>query len=78
MRDRHVERCRLAMADGSWWTLAELAEEIGCSEAAASARVRDLRKNAYGSHEVLCRHTGPGGLHRYRLVLGGEANNVPA
>lgn len=65
--DRHVEKCRLAMLLGDWWTLSELAEEIGCSEAAASARVRDLRKAAFGAHRILCRHTGPGGLHKYRI-----------
>lgn len=72
-RDRHVEKCRFAMIGGGWWTLAELAEVIGCSEAAASSRVRDLRKSAHGGHRVVCRHTGPGRLHKYRLVPSREA-----
>lgn len=68
MKDLHVERCRLAMLKKDWVTLEELAPEIGCSESAASSRIRDLRKPAYGNHRIACRRTGPGGLHKYRLV----------
>jgi DNA-binding Lrp family transcriptional regulator len=66
------------MRAGGWWTLAELAEVIGCSEAAASARVRDLRKAIHGAHKVLCRRTGPGNLHKYRLILTREESNCEA
>lgn len=78
MRDRHVIRCRVAMGDGRWHTLADLALAIGCSEAAASARVRDLRKTAHGGHTVFCRRTGPGNLHKYRLSINPEGNTHEA
>lgn len=69
MSDRHIEICLAAMRDYQWHTLPELADEIGCSEAAASARVRDLRKSKYGGHTVRCvRAPGQNGLHLYRLV----------
>jgi DNA-binding Lrp family transcriptional regulator len=38
--DRVVEY----MADGEWRTLPQIARACGCSEAGASARLRDLRK----------------------------------
>ena len=55
------------MADGQEHTLAELANGIGCTEAAASARIRDLRKARFGAHEVERRRVS-GGLFVYRLA----------
>lgn len=63
---------RQAMSDGRWWTLADLAREVGrllgrrASEAAISARIRDLRKPQFGGHQVTPRNEG-GGLWVYRL-----------
>lgn len=37
------------MSDGQWRTLPEIAEACGCSEAGASARLRDLRKTKFQS-----------------------------
>ena len=50
-----------------WWTLAELAAEAQGSEAAVSARLRDLRKKRYGQHIVERKYVG-NGLWAYRLV----------
>ena len=56
------------MKDGRWYSLADLAEYAGGSEAACSARLRDLRKSKYGSHTVSRWHVG-NGLYKYRLVV---------
>lgn len=56
------------MADGKWRTLAQITAEIGGSEAGVSARLRDLRKEKYGSLEVQRRHLNHG-LWDYRLVI---------
>lgn len=55
-----------AMSDGGWWTLPELARVGQCSVAAASARVRDLRKPKFGGHEVERRYQGEG-VWKYRM-----------
>tara|TARA_R110000744_G_scaffold74887_1_gene149310 strand:+ start:659 stop:1024 length:366 start_codon:yes stop_codon:yes gene_type:complete len=64
-----LERVRFLMTNpaGSWWTLSELAERTGSSEAGISARIRDLRKEKNGSHAVeSVRHRD--GLWRYRVA----------
>jgi len=56
-----------AMTDGQWWTLMQLAQVGRCTEAAASARVRDLRKTRFGNHRI--EHVRVrGGLWRYRMT----------
>lgn len=55
------------MCDGQEHTLAELAEATGGSEAAVSARLRDFRKERFGSWIVHRRRIG-GGLFAYRLA----------
>jgi hypothetical protein len=56
-----------AMRDNGWWTLTQLAQVGRCTEAAASARIRDLRKIRFGSHHI--EHVRVrGGLWRYRLL----------
>jgi hypothetical protein len=60
-----------AMQDGDWHTLEGIARAAKCSEASASARLRDLRKPRWGSHTVerrRCEATGCSGLFFYRLV----------
>jgi hypothetical protein len=54
------------MQDGAWRTLAEVSAVVGGSEAAVSARLRDLRKEKYGAHEV-DRQRIEAGLWKYRL-----------
>jgi hypothetical protein len=56
------------MKDGRWYSLADIAEYAGGSEAACSARLRDLRKQKYGSRQIDRRHIGTSGLWHYRLV----------
>jgi len=63
----HLERVLALMQGGGWWTLVDLATEAGCSEASASARLRDLRKSKFGGHNVERRHV-ENGLWKYRLV----------
>ena len=57
----------MVMSDRQWHTLAELAGRIGGSEAGVSARLRDLRKAKFGSHQVDRVHR-TNGLWEYRLV----------
>lgn len=64
------ERVRALMADGRWWTLKQLAERVGASEAGVSARVRDLRKARFGGFEVERRRVGNG--FEYRMTRGPE------
>jgi hypothetical protein len=53
-------RVQAIMSDGHWHTLAELAAKTGGSEAACSARLRDLRKPKFGGHRVIRRHVERG------------------
>lgn len=54
------------MRDGKWRTLAEISAATGAPEASASARLRDLRKERYGSYTVDRSYVSHG-LWRYRL-----------
>lgn len=56
------------MKDGEWRTLKELAALVEGSEAALSARLRDLRKERYGAHDVKREHVEDG-VWAYRLVV---------
>lgn len=64
---RALEAVALFAADGCWHTLAEIAEAVGCSEAGASARLRDLRKARFGGKQVE-RMRVAGGLWAYRIA----------
>jgi DNA-binding HxlR family transcriptional regulator len=56
------------MQDGSWRTIPEIVETIpNATPQSISARLRDLRKEKYGSHTVEREHVGRG-LYAYRLV----------
>lgn len=59
-----------AMTDGEWWTLSQLAGRTGGSEAAVSARIRDLRKHRFGRHTVEAERVEgtKGRLWHYRLT----------
>lgn len=61
-----LQRVYEAILDGSWHTLAELAVACQGSEAAVSARLRDLRKPRFGEHTIDREYVG-NGLWRYRL-----------
>ena len=62
-----LDRVKHRMADGNWWSLWELSERTGGSEASVSARLRDLRKKKFGGHTVERRYVGRG-LWEYRLT----------
>lgn len=55
------------MQDGKWRTLSDISARVEGSEASLSARLRDLRKSKYGSHDVK-RERIEGGLYRYRVA----------
>lgn len=60
------------MQDGEWHTLSWIRDRVGKgSEAAISARLRDLRKARFGAYEVQRRRKGSfnAGLFEYRLVI---------
>lgn len=61
-----LERVRTVMSDGQWHTIPELARKAIGSEAAVSARLRDLRKVRFGSCNVERRRI-TGGLFEYRI-----------
>jgi hypothetical protein len=56
------------MSDGAWWTLADLAGRVNASTQSVSARIRDLRKECFGAHDVRGEQVKRG-LWRYRLVI---------
>lgn len=58
-----------------WWTLAEIVEHVGGSEASVSARLRDLRKPQFGAFVVERRRRGEPkrGLFEYRVTKGDTA-----
>jgi hypothetical protein len=59
------------MSDSAWHTIEEIAREVGCSEAGASARLRDLRKEKFRErfpNRGVERENIGGGLWRYRLL----------
>ena len=62
-------RVWLALQEGEWLTLNELATRVGAPEASVSARLRDLRKKRFGNHEVARRSRGErkSGLFEYQL-----------
>ncbi len=65
-----MQRVHRLMHDGQWRTLHEIAEATACLETAASARLRDFRKERFGRHVVERRRVpGRPGLFEYRLVL---------
>jgi len=51
------------MSDQRWRTLSDIGTAVEGSEASLSARLRDLRKQKYGAHEVQRESVG-GGLFR--------------
>ena len=55
------------MSDGNWRTLDEIAFVVKGSEAACSARLRDLRKPKYGSREIERKRVADG-LWQYRMI----------
>ena len=66
-----LERVWALMSDGQWRTLREIAFRAGGTEAAVSARLRDLRKPRFGGYVVDRRRVeGVSGLWEYRVWSG--------
>lgn len=67
------------MADARWRTLAEISDQTHDPEPSISARLRDLRKPAFGGHIIDRRHRGPAehGLYEYRLVPAQTTTDPP-
>ena len=62
-----LDRVRELMRDGQWRTLHDILVAVdGASEAAISARLRDLRKAKFGLFHVERRRVA-GGLFEYRV-----------
>lgn len=68
--ESQLEKVRELMGDGSWRTLQEIQKAVGGSEAGISARLRDLRKERFGSYVVNRRRLGDPslGLFQYQLL----------
>ena len=69
------------MQNGGWKTLPQIATKVGGSEAAVSARLRDLRKPKFGGYLVEKRRVGnpTDGVWEYRLLLQpGSQQQAPA
>lgn len=73
-----LKRVKALMADGRWRTLAEIREVTGGSEAGVSARLRDLRKRAFGKYTVERRRRGKpkAGLWEYRVLARYEQGDL--
>jgi len=65
---RQLDAVRVLMLDGRWRTLPEIAAQVEGSEAAISARLRDLRKTKFGAFDVQRRYLAHG-LFEYRIKL---------
>ena len=76
LRKQH-ERIRNLMLDGTWRTLAEIAEFTEDPEASISAQLRHLRKKRFGSFclEKQRRGEAEHGLWEYRLLKPGPNSN---
>lgn len=55
------------MADGKWWTVWMLAERCACMETTASAKMRDLRKRAYGQFKIEGRRLPNSAAYEFKL-----------
>lgn len=63
-----LARVHARMTDGNWHTLADLARTCHGSEASVSARLRDLRKDRFGAHDIRRRRTDTDGLFEYAML----------
>lgn len=55
------------MLDGRWRTLSQIASEVESPESSVSARLRDMRKERFGSHDVEREYISKG-QWKYRLT----------
>lgn len=66
LNKQHARVYRI-MQDGAWHDLREVSAKTGDPEASVSARLRDFRKERFGSHTVERKHIH-GGRWLYRLI----------
>ncbi|VTR96021.1 unnamed protein product [Gemmata massiliana] len=73
-----LRRVLLLMQDGKWHTIPEICAATGDMSQSVSARIRDLRKEAFGGFTVDRQRRGDGrrGLWEYRLVPESEIVTV--
>lgn len=71
------QRVKTLMSDGKWRTLSTIAAKVRGSEAAVSARLRDLRKDKFGKWTVEKRRLLIPGLWEYRLIPGSGTDTFP-
>ncbi len=64
-----MQRVFDVLQDGKWHTLPEISERTAAPEASVSARIRDLRKERFGSHKVKRKRVADAGLWKYKLKL---------
>jgi len=81
-RDRlaaQLNRVWNAMKDGEWRTLWEIEAITHDPLQSVSARLRDFRKERFGSHTVNRRRISPDnrGLFAYQLIPNGAKNDSP-
>lgn len=67
--DRQRQAVVRLMSDGKWRTYVEIGQALGIQPQSAGARMRDLRKEQYGAHDVPRRHRpgAPRGTFEYRI-----------
>jgi hypothetical protein len=66
---KQLEHVRKLMADQIWRTLLEIEAITGFPQASISARLRDLRKDRFGSYRVeRRRRAGPVMIWEYRVL----------
>jgi hypothetical protein len=63
-----LHRVAMVMRDGQWRTLNSISARTNDPPASVSARLRDLRKEKFGGHQVDRRYLRRG-LFEYRVVL---------
>lgn len=65
-----LERVKALMSDQRWRSLQQIAQLVGGTEASVSARLRDLRKTAYGSFHMERKRQGDPtrGFFVYRVL----------
>ena len=69
-QDGHAVRDQILglMMDYGWWTVWQLSERCRCMETTASAKLRDLRKAAYGGFRIESRRIHGSHAYEFRLV----------
>ena len=64
---RQLDRVSAVLTDGCWHSLSDLSERTGDPEGSISARLRDLRKEKFGGHDV--KRDRRGNTWFYRLEI---------